>query len=226
MPELTDVRDLTVAVLGGTGEQGQGLAYRLAGAGVHVVIGSRDPDRAAKSAAVLNDRLAPGNVVAGADNDEASSRADVVVVAVPWSAHETTLRGLVERLAGKIVIDCVNPLGFDERGPHRLDVPHGSAAEQAAAILPRSRVVGAFHHVSASMLMDPNVTDLDMDVLVLGDDRASSDLVRELASLMPGTRGIYGGRLRNCGQVEAFTANLVAINRRYKVRSSIRITGL
>jgi 8-hydroxy-5-deazaflavin:NADPH oxidoreductase len=220
-----DVRAMTVAVLGGTGEQGQGLAYRLAGAGVRVIIGSRDVERAAKSAAGLAAKL-PGDRVDGATNVDASSRADIVIVAVPWAAHQATLRGLVDQLAGKLVVDCVNPLGFDARGAYRLDVAYGSAAEQAAAILPRSTVVGAFHHVSASMLMDPRVTDLDMDVLVLGDDRAATDTVRELAGLMPGVRGVFGGRLRNCGQVEALTANLIAINRRYKARSSIRITGI
>ncbi|HZC50906.1 MAG TPA: NADPH-dependent F420 reductase [Mycobacterium sp.] len=225
MPDPIDVRELTVAVLGGTGEQGQGLAYRLGDAGLPIVIGSRDPDRAGKSAAGLTAMLPDGRFE-GASNGDASTRADLVIVAVPWNAHETTLRSLVDQLAGKIVVDCVNPLGFDERGPYRLDVSYGSAAEQAAAVLPRSTVVAAFHHVSASMLMDPQVTDLDMDVLVLGDDRAATDVVRDLAGLMPGTRGLYGGRLRNAGQVEAFTANLIAINRRYKTRSSIRITGV
>ncbi len=225
MPDPADVRAMTVAVLGGTGEQGQGLAYRLAGAGVHVVIGSRDAERAIKSAAGLAAKI-PSDHVEGAANEYASARADIVIVAVPWAAHETTLRALVEQLAGKLVVDCVNPLGFDERGPRSIDVPHGSAAEQAAAILPRSTVVGAFHHVSASMLMDPQVTDLDMDVLVLGDDRTATDTVSRLAGLMPGVRGVFGGRLRNAGQVEAFTANLIAINGRYKARSSIRITGI
>ena len=225
MPDPADVRAMTVAVLGGTGEQGQGLAYRLAGAGVRVIIGSRDAERASKCAAGLAARI-PSDNVEGAANDYASSRGDVVIVAVPWIAHEQTLRDLVEQLAGKIVVDCVNPLGFDERGPFALDVPYGSATEQAAAILPRSTVVGAFHHVSASMLMDPDVTDLDMDVVVLGDDRAATDTVSQLAGLIPGMRGVFGGRLRNAGQVEALTANLIAINRRYKARSSIRITGI
>jgi 8-hydroxy-5-deazaflavin:NADPH oxidoreductase len=225
VPDPADVRAMTVAVLGGTGEQGQGLAYRLASAGVHVVIGSRDAERAIKCAAGLAARI-PSDHVEGAANDYASARADIVIVAVPWAAHEPTLRALIEQLAGKLVIDCVNPLEFDERGPRSIDVPHGSAAEQAAAILPRSTVVGAFHHVSASMLMDPQVTDLDMDVLVLGDDRTATDTVSRLADLMPGVRGVFGGRLRNAGQVEAFTANLIAINRRYKARSSIRITGI
>jgi NADPH-dependent F420 reductase len=92
--------------------------------------------------------------------------------------------------------------------------------------LPGSRVVAAFHNVSASMLMDVQVNDLAQDVLVLGDDRAATDVVRTLAQQMPGVRGVYGGRLRNAGQVEALTANLIAINRRYKIRSGIRITGL
>ncbi len=225
MPDVIDVRQMTVAVLGGTGDQGQGLAYRLGGAGVRIIIGSRDADRAAKSAAGLAAML-PNATVEGAANDDASARADLAIVAVPWSAHEPTLRALADQLAGKIVVDCVNPLGFDERGPYRLDVAQGSAAEQAAALLPNSRVVGAFHHVSASTLMDAQVTELDMDVLVLGDDRAATDVVRDLAGLLPGVRGVYGGRLRNAGQVEALTANLIAINRRYKATSSIRITGI
>jgi NADPH-dependent F420 reductase len=219
-----DARTLTVTVLGGTGDQGQGLAYRLGAAGVHVIIGSRDQERAKASAAAIDARV--DGLVEGAANDEAAARGDVVIVAVPWAAHESTLYDLIERLAGKIVVDCVNPLGFDHHGPFRIDVTEGSAAEQAASLLPRSRVVGAFHNVSASLLMDEQVDDLDQDVLVLGDDRAATDVVRALAELMPGVRGVFAGRLRNAGQVEAITANLIAINRRYKARSGIRITGI
>jgi hypothetical protein len=222
--ERVDVRTLSVAVLGGTGEQGQGLAYRLAAAGVRVIVGSRDAERAKACAALVSDRIS--GTVEGAANDEASQRADLVIVAVPWSGHEATLRDLVGPLTGKIVVDCVNPLGFDERGPYRIDVAAGSAAEQAAALLTGSRVVGAFHNVSASLLMDATVDDLDQDVLVLGDDRAATDVVRELAALLPGVRAVFGGRLRNAAQVEALTANLIAINRRYKARSGIRITGI
>jgi 8-hydroxy-5-deazaflavin:NADPH oxidoreductase len=219
-----DARGLTVTVLGGTGDQGQGLAYRFGCAGVHVVIGSRDPYRAKRSAAAIDAKV--DGLVEGAGNDEAASRGDLVIVAVPWEAHESTLRDLTEQLAGKIVIDCVNPIGFDHRGPFRIEVADGSAAEHAAKLLPRSRVVGAFHNVSSSLLMDEQVDDLDQDVLVLGDDRHATDLVRALADLLPGVRGVFGGRLRNAGQVEAITANLIAINRRYKARSGIRITGI
>jgi hypothetical protein len=105
-------------------------------------------------------------------------------------------------------------------------VPEGSAAQQAQALLPESRVTAAFHHVSAALLEDPEVSSLDTDVLVLGDDRETTDLVCALAAAIPGMRGIYGGRLRNAGQVEALTANLIAINRRYHTHAGIRITGV
>ena len=105
-------------------------------------------------------------------------------------------------------------------------MPEGSAAEQAAAVLPGTRVVGAFHHVSAVLLLDPEVTECELDVLVLGDDREATDLVQALAARIPGMRGIYAGRLRNCGQVEALTANLVSVNRRYKAHAGLRVTDV
>src|SRR5947209_3085093 len=105
-------------------------------------------------------------------------------------------------------------------------VPEGSAAQQAAALLSASRVVAAFHHVSAVLLLDSEVDSLDQDVLVLGDDRYATDLVQALAGRIPGVRGIYAGRLRNCGQIEALTANLVSINRRYKAHAGLRVTDI
>ena len=124
------------------------------------------------------------------------------------------------------MIDCVNPMGFDKRGAYPLPVAEGSAAEQAAAVLPGSRVVGAFHHVSSVLLLDPGVSEVDLDVMVLGDDREATGLVQALAGRIPGVRGVYAGRLRNCGQVEALTANLVSINRRYKAHAGLRITDI
>lgn len=213
---------LAVGVLGGTGDQGRGLARRLALAGNKVTIGSRDPGRAAASAAGLN---LPARVT-GASNEDAARAADVVIAAVPWEGHGALLAKLADPLAGKIVIDCVNPIAFDQRGAYSLQVAEGSAAQQAAAILPRSRVVGAFHHVSAVLLLDPKVAQVDLDVLVLGDDRAATDLVQALAERIPGVRGVYAGRLRNCGQIEALTANLVSVNRRYKAHAGLRITDI
>jgi NADPH-dependent F420 reductase len=217
-----DVASLVVGVLGGTGDQGQGLARRLAAAGNPVIIGSRSAQRAAAAAAGLGGEPE----IRGMTNEDTARAADVVIVAVPWEGHRELLASLAEPLAGKIVIDCVNPLGFDARGVHVLKVAEGSAAEQAAAVLPRSVVVGAFHHMSAVLLLDPGVATIDQDVLVLGDERPATDLVAALAARIPGIRGIYAGRLRNCGQVEALTANLVSINGRYKAHAGLRITHL
>ena len=217
-----DLSTLTIAVLGGTGAQGRGLARRFAQAGLTVVLGSRTAERAVAAAAALADCGA----VSGATNASAAAAGDIVVVAVPWDGHRELLESLAGALAGKVVVDCVNPLGFDKQGAYALQVEEGSAAQQAAAVLPDSRVVGAFHHVSAVLLEDPEVTAVDNDVLVLGDDREATDLVQALASVVPGMRGVYGGRLRNAHQVEAFTANLIAVNRRYRAHAGVRVTDL
>ncbi|MFD6952613.1 NADPH-dependent F420 reductase [Nocardiopsis sp. TSRI0078] len=225
-PEGADVAAMTVSVLGGTGDQGRGLARRLALAGHTVHLGSRSAERAEKAARDLVEGESVPIDVRGLDNAGAAAAGDVVIVAVPWEGHRELLEGLAEPLAGKIVVDCVNPLGFDKRGPFALDVAEGSAAQQAAEVLPDSRVTAAFHHVSAVVLLDPEVEEVDLDVLVLGEDRAATDVVRALADRIPGVRGVFGGRLRNAHQVEALTANLIAVNRRYKTHAGIRITGL
>jgi 8-hydroxy-5-deazaflavin:NADPH oxidoreductase len=213
---------LAVGILGGTGDEGRGLARRLSMAGNRVIIGSRDAGRAADAAATCG---TPPRVT-GAVNEEAARAADVVIVAVPFDGHADLLTRLAGVLEGKIVIDCVNPVAFDARGAYPIPVPEGSAAQQAAAVLPGSTVVGAFHHVSAPLLLDPGVPELDMDVLVLGDDRHATDLVQALAERIPGVRGVYAGRLRNCGQVEALTCNLVSVNRRYKAHAGLRVTDI
>jgi hypothetical protein len=223
--ETPSVDGLVIAILGGTGDQGRGLARRFALAGHQVLIGSRRAERAQSAAEQL------GHGVRGLANADAAREAGVVIAAVPWEGHGELLSALAGELAGKIVVDCVNPMGFDQRGAYPLPVAEGgpaegSAAEQAAALLPDSRVVAAFHHVSAVLLLDPEVDTMDLDVLVLGDDREATDLVQALAGRIPGVRGIYAGRLRNCGQIEALTANLVSINRRYKAHAGLRITDI
>jgi 8-hydroxy-5-deazaflavin:NADPH oxidoreductase len=223
--ETPSVDGLVIGILGGTGDQGRGLARRFALAGHQVIIGSRSPERAAAAAQEI------GHGVQGQANADAARGASVVIAAVPWEGHGDLLTGLAAELAGKIVVDCVNPLGFDQRGAYALPVAEGgpaegSAAQQAAALLPGSRVVAAFHHVSAILLLDPEVDTIDLDVMVLGDDREATDLVQALAARIPGVRGIYAGRLRNCGQVEALTANLVSINRRYKAHAGLRVTDI
>jgi NADPH-dependent F420 reductase len=214
----------TIAVLGGTGPQGRGLARRFAQAGLHVVLGSRAAERAEKAAAELSE--VTGGHVEGASNADAAAAGDIVLVVVPWDGHGELLESLKGELAGKIVVDCVNPLGFDKQGAYALPVPEGSATQQAAAILTGSRVVGAFHNVSAVLLEDPGVESVDTDVLVLGDDREATDAVQALADTVPGMRGIYAGRLRNAHQVEALTANLISINRRYKAHAGVRVTDV
>lgn len=225
--DLPDVSGLSIGILGGTGDQGKGLARRFARAGHRVTIGSRSAERAREAAAALAGEQGAGLPVSGAENPVAAAESDVVIVAVPWEGHRATLESLRAELAGKIVVDCVNPLGFEKgKGAFALPVEEGSAAEQAAAVLTGSRVVAAFHHVSAKLLLDPGVAEMELDVLVLGDDREATDLVQALAGRIPGMRGVYGGRLHNAHQVEAFTANLISINRRYKAHAGLRVTDV
>lgn len=223
---LPDVSGATVGIIGGTGEQGRGLALRWAVAGQAVIIGSRDPQRATATAQGIAELAGvPADQVTGTDN-ETATQADLVVLAVPWPAHAETIAALASHLAGRIVVDCVNPLGFDAQGAFALAVPEGSAAQQAAALAPQARVVGAFHHVSAVLLGDLAVPRIDADVLVIGDDREATDTVQAWAQLIPGMRGLYAGRLRNAGQVEALTANLISINRRYRSHAGVQITDV
>ena len=224
------VEELVVGVLGGTGPQGRGLAVRLAASGQRILLGSRDADRAAEVAGEVTSRAAAaagGEVsVQGGCNADVAGAADLVIVAVPFEGHAATLADLATPLAGKVVVDSVVPMGFDELGAYVLDVEEGSVAQQAAALLPDSSVVGAFHHLSAVLLEDLSKPTLDGDVMVVGDDRAATDTVQALAGRLPGMRGIYAGRLRNARQVEALTINLVSVNRRYKAHAGIRVTDV
>jgi NADPH-dependent F420 reductase len=231
---VTDARaveELVVGVLGGTGPQGRGLAVRLAAAGQRILLGSRDADRAAEIAADVAARALPAAGTAevsvqGGANVDVAGAADLVIIAVPYDGHAATVADLAAPLAGKVVVDCVVPMGFDELGAYVLDVPEGSVTQQAAALLPDSFVVGAFHHLSAVLLQDLSKPTLDGDVMVVGDDRAATDTVQALAGRLPGMRGVYAGRLRNARQVEALTINLVSVNRRYKAHAGIRVTDV
>jgi hypothetical protein len=226
------VEELVVGVLGGTGPQGRGLAVRLAAAGQRVLLGSRDADRAAEVAEEVAGRARAAAAegvevsVTGGGNADVAGAADLVIVAVPYGGHADTLAELATPLAGKVVVDCVVPMGFDELGAYVLDVPEGSVTQQAAALLPDSHVVGAFHHLSAVLLEDLSRPTLDGDVMVVGDVREATDTVQALAGRLPGMRGVYAGRLRNAAQVEALTINLVSVNRRYKVHAGIRVTDV
>jgi len=214
----------SIAVVGGTGPQGRGLAYRFAAAGHRVVIGSRAADRAEEKAAEINDKLGE-SVVSGAENGAAVADCDVVLLAVPWDGHAELVSGLADQLAGKLVISCVNPLGFDERGSYGL-VLEESAAEEAQRLVPTARVVGAFHHVAALSLWKTAEPLSHEDVLVCGDDDEAKQAVAALAAAVTGKVGIDAGALRLARQLEPLTAVLISMNKRYKTRSGIAITGV
>ncbi len=218
-----------VAVVGGTGPQGRGLAYRFARGGYDVVLGSRSAERAGPVAAEVRTRLegvSGAGRVSGAANDEACASAGVVVLAVPYDGHDELVATLP--LEGRIVVSCVNPLAFDKRGAHgiAIDGGEGSAAESAQRLAPGATVVGAFHHVSAVTLWgEADYLDGE-DVLVVGDSREAKEVVMELARSVTSRPGVDGGKLRLARQLEPLTAVLISINRRYKTHSGLRVHGV
>lgn len=216
----------TVAVVGGTGPQGSGLGYRLARAGHRVVLGSRHAERAARKAAELSALPGVTGTIHGTGNADAAAEAGVVILAVPYQGHADLVRDLATVLDGKLVISCVNPLGFDRSGPYGLEVASGSAAEEAAELALGATVVGAFHHLAAPLLLDPDADLSHEDVLVCGDDVEAKERVMALAAEVTGGRGVDAGRLRLARQLEPLTAVLISVNKRYRTRSGIALTGL
>jgi NADPH-dependent F420 reductase len=215
-------------VLGGTGPQGKGLAYRFARHGHQVVLGSRAAEKATTTAEEILGRLEGvegAGEVTGAANADAVAQADVVVLAVPWDGHDELVSSLP--LAGKTVVSCVNPLAFDKRGAHGqvVDAGEGSAAERAAALAPEATVVGAFHNVSAVLLWGEEEY-VDEDVLCVGDSDEGKQVAMELARAVTGREGVSAGKLRLARQLEPLTAVLISINRKYKTHAGIKITGL
>ena len=214
---------MTIGLLGGTGPQGRGLALRLALAGHRVLLGSRDPDRAA---AVVTELLDGRDLpVQGRANADAARGAEVVFLVFPYAGQAQVLPELAGAIGTKVVVDVINPLGWDEQGPYLLDVPEGSAAEQAAALLPGARVVAAFHHAAPKLLADPE-RQVETDVLVVSDDQEAKGLVLALADQIPGCRGVDAGPLRLARQLEGFTAVIVGINRRHRIHAGLRISRL
>ena len=210
--------------IGGTGPEGRGLALRFALAGEDVLIGSRDAGRADEAAAEVSVQDLKGSVGGGL-NAEVARRADILLVTVPYGGHRETLAALKEPLAGKVVVDVVAPLAVEKGRARAVRVEEGSAALQAQAVLPSSRVVAAFQTVSARDLL---VLDraIDSDVVVCADDEEAKGTVMALAEKIDGLRAVDGGGLENARYVEDFTALLLNINRIYKAHSSIRIAGI
>jgi NADPH-dependent F420 reductase len=219
----------TVAIIGGTGALGFGLAVRWAIAGVPIVIGSRDAGRAAEVAERVVER-AGGGEVSGFENEEAAGRASTVLLAVPFRVQAESINNLRYALQPQtILIDATVPLAaaIGGRATRTLGVWQGSAAQQAAEMAPRGvTVVSAFHTVSAAALTDPS-RELDEDILIAGDDRKTKDDVAALVRRIPGLRPVDCGDLELARILEQQTALLISVNARHKIKhSGIRLTGL
>ncbi|UVO54241.1 NADPH-dependent F420 reductase [Sphingomonas sp. SUN039] len=215
---------MTIAILGGAGKEGSGLALRWADAGHRVVIGSRDPARAVEAAAEINAAIGR-EAAAGADNMSAAAAADLVVLAVPYAAQRATVEGVRTSLAGKILIDVTVPLVPPKVS--RVQLPEGGSAVEAIQKLLGGdvRVVSAFQNISAHHLKHLGA-EIDCDVLVCADDKEAGELVVGLAREI-GLGAFYGGVLANSVVAEALTSVLIALNQRYKVPGAgIRITGI
>lgn len=214
----------TIGVLGGTGQEGSGLALRLAKAGHTVILGSRDPARAAAAAEQMKAEIATARV-SGASNKAAAAAADIVMLTVPFSAQRATVEDVRDELSGKLLVDATVPLVPPKVA--RVQLPaEGSAVAAIQKLLGESvRVVSAFQNVSAHQLKDPSHS-VDCDVLICGDDVAAREIVVGLAADI-GLRGIHAGPIVNSAAAEALTSILIAINMRYKSPGAgIRITGI
>lgn len=216
----------TIAIIGGTGPQGKGLGLRFAQGGHRVILGSRSAERAQAAATELaQEAQVSADQITGADNAAAAAAGDMVLLAVPYKGHDELVESLAPQLAGKVVISCVNPLGFDKKGPYGLNLGEDSAAESAQRLAPQARVVGAFHHLSAPLLIS-GASLADEDVLVCGDDQEAKAEVIDLSTTVTGKAGVDAGALRLARQLEPLTAVLISINKRYKVNSGVKIAGL
>ena len=216
-----------LAILGGTGPEGRGLALRLALAGEAVVIGSRSAERGAAAAAELA-ALAPsgGGGVSGDDNAGAAGKGEVVFLAFPYEGQRPVLEQLAGALEGKVVVSVIAPMTFERgRGARAVSVAAGSAAEEAQELLPGSQVVAAFQNASAEELQDPRVL-MEGDVVVCSDHNDARRRVMGLADRIPNLRGVDGGALFNARYVEQITPLLVNINRIYRAHSGVKITGI
>ncbi|MBL8188679.1 MAG: NADPH-dependent F420 reductase [Acidobacteria bacterium] len=222
-----------IAIIGGTGDQGKGLALRWAKAGFDIIVGSRAAERAEDAAKDMKEMLAkagfPDAAVSGAHNLEAAASSNLVVLTVPFAAQINTLKEIRDKLQpGTVLIDVTVPLEPAVGGkPTRvLGVWAGSAAEQCKEQVPDTvTVVSAFHNVGAEALADLS-HEVECDVIVCGDKKDAKESVRPLVAAIPGCRFVDGGLLANSRTVEAMTALLIGINIRYKGHTGIRITGI
>jgi NADPH-dependent F420 reductase len=222
-----------IAIIGGTGDQGKGLALRWGRAGFKITIGSRSTERATTAAeemrALLNSGGDDDSEIDGTINGEAAASASIIVLTVPFAAQISTIKDIRERIqSGSMLIDVTVPLesAVGGRPVRTLGIWAGSAAEQCAELAPAGvQVVSAFHNVGAAALADLD-HEVECDVIVCGDDKSAKERTKPLVEAIPGCRYIDGGALANSRTVEAMTALLIGINIRYKAHTGIRITGI
>jgi len=220
----------TIAIIGGTGDQGFGIALRLAKAGERIIIGSRQEEKAADAAKRANTILGQ-NLIVGMANAKAAAEAEIIIMSVPFLAHAEMIKSILESVTQEdIFIDVVVPLSTAIGGSPMttLGVWEGSAAQQAARLLRNhtTQIASAFHNVTAEALQDLE-HDIDCDVLVCGDSATTRKATMELVNELPGVRALDCGRLENSRIVETVTAMLIGLNVRYQVkRAGLRITGI
>jgi NADPH-dependent F420 reductase len=218
----------SIAILGGTGPAGLGLALRWARAGEKIILGSRDAQRAQAAADKVKERVGAQASISGVENGAACAACDLLMLTVPFEGQASLLRQLKPAFRhGSILIDATVPLAaaVGGRATRTLGVWQGSAAQQAAELVPKGvSVVAAFHNVSAELLNGD--APLDCDVIVCSDDPDAAQIARQLAAKIPGVRAIDGGKLENARIVEQITALLIGLNIRHKGHAGIRITGL
>jgi 8-hydroxy-5-deazaflavin:NADPH oxidoreductase len=217
-----------IAIIGGTGPAGTGLALRWSRAGETIIIGSRDEQRARQTAARVKAQAGEPASITGLENSAACAAADILMLTIPFEAQAATLKQLKPSITeGSILIDATVPLAASVggRASRTLGIWQGSAAEQTAELVPKGvSVVAAFHNLSADLLNGSEA--LDCDVIVCSDDPDAAQLTRELAAKIPGVRPLDGGKLENIRTVEQITALLIGLNIRHKGHAGIRITGL
>lgn len=214
-----------VGILGGTGPAGSGLAARLASVGVEVTIGSRSAERAQQTCATVKQRWPDLDLALDGADNEAASQAELVVVATPWDAVTSMAAALADHLEDKVVISMANAIAMVGTELQPLIPPRGSMAGALQAVLPTSLVAGAFHHLPARSLaaLDHPV---DSDVMICSDHLAAIQATSNLVELVPDLRPIDAGSLSSAAAIEAFTAVLLQVNRRYRSHATIRLRGV
>ncbi len=215
---------MKIAIFGGTGDLGRGLAINFAAAGHEIIVGSRSQERADQAAAGLKEAL-PEGTFTPLENVAAAEAGEIAIVSIPWEGIESTIPPMAGALAGKIVISVVNALNFGKSGALAVrDVPNGSCAQQIQELAPEAKVVVAYNNLPAAGLQHRE--HLGADVLVCGKSKAAREEVIELTKAIPGTRALDAGPLSNALIIEGMTAVIINLNRRYKGEASLAVEGL